>query len=324
MASGAWHSMSKLRHDHRVRLRRARQFHRGLCCATYGCAAGHHRRNRLRAGLRRVVDGLSISKIARSSYEQMVFQRGDHFIFRGVVVEVRLHAGRDDMKRGISYRRFMRAQIALCGVIALGFISSCQVVGIASAIGQNIEREKKIEVLAKYAGLDNKRVAILVKADMGTVYEHPTAVPNISFNLAQRLQENVPGIKMLDPRVCMNFQHQTPNWSAQPLGQVAEELDVDRLVILDLYEYRLNPPGNRYLWEGVAAGNIGVAERDGLDSDQTVDQWNVSAQFPLDMGVTREAMNMTMVQRGLLTTFVRNAAWVFYDHIEEKYPDVKK
>ena len=254
----------------------------------------------------------------------MVFQRGDHFIFRGVVVEVRLHAGRDYMKRGISYRRFMRAQIALCGVIALGFISSCQVVGIASAIGQNIEREKKIEVLAKYAGLDNKRVAILVKADMGTVYEHPTAVPNISFNLAQRLQENVPGIKMLDPRVCMNFQHQTPNWSAQPLGQVAEELDVDRLVILDLYEYRLNPPGNRYLWEGVAAGNIGVAERDGLDSDQTVDQWNVSAQFPLDAGVTREAMNMTMVQRGLLTTFVRNAAWVFYDHIEEKYPDVKK
>ncbi len=278
----------------------------------------------MRAGLRRVVDGLSISKIARSSYEQMVFQRGDHFIFRGVVVEVRLHAGRDYMKRGISYRRFMRAQIALCGVIALGFISSCQVVGIASAIGQNIEREKKIEVLAKYAGLDNKRVAILVKADMGTVYEHPTAVPNISFNLAQRLQENVPGIKMLDPRVCMNFQHQTPNWSAQPLGQVAEELDVDRIVILDLYEYRLNPSGNRYLWEGVAAGNIGVAERDGLDSDQTVDQWNVSAQFPLDAGVTREAMSMAVVQRGLLTTFVRNAAWVFYDHIEEKYPDVKK
>lgn len=61
-----------------------------------------------------------------------------------------------------------------------------------------------------------------------------------------------------------------------------------------------------------------------MDSDQTVDQWNVSAQFPLDAGVTREAMSMAVVQRGLLTTFVRNAAWVFYDHIEEKYPDVKK
>ena len=163
------------------------------------------------------------------------------------------------MKSVLSKRACIRAQIALCGVIALGFISSCQVFGIASAIGQNIERDKKIEVLAKYAGLDNKRVAILVKADMGTVYE-----------------------------------------------------------------YRLNPPGNRFLWDGVAAGNVGVAERDGLDADQTVDQWNVSAQFPLDAGVTRESMPITLVQKGLLSAFVRNAAWVFFDHIEDKYPDTKK
>ena len=62
MASGAWHSMSKLRHDHGVRLRRARQFHRGIDRATHGCAAGHRRRGRMRDCLGRVIDGLSISK----------------------------------------------------------------------------------------------------------------------------------------------------------------------------------------------------------------------------------------------------------------------
>ena len=245
-------------------------------------------------------------------------------VFGRLVVEISLHERGDPMRRVNRNRAVVLAQITLGAALAIGALASCQVFGIASAIGQNIEREKKIEVLAKYAGLDNKRVAILVKADMGTVYEHPTAVPNISFNLAQRLQENIPGIKVMDPRVSMNFQHQTPNWSAQPLGQVAEELDVDRLVIIDLYEYRLTPPGNRYLWEGVAAGNIGVAERDGIDPDQTVDQWNVSAQFPLDAGVTRESMPLSSVQTGLLATFIRNSAWVFYDHIEEKYPDTKK
>ena len=251
-------------------------------------------------------------------------ERGASLIFRGVVVEVRLHEWMDAMTLAHLQRGFKVACIALCCGMSCCLIMSCQVFGIAAAIGQNVEREKKVEVLAKYAGLDNKRVAILVKADMGTVYEHPTAVPNISFNLAQRLQQNVPGITMMDPRLCMNFQHQTPNWAAQPLGQVAEELDVDRLIIVDLYEYRLNPAGNRYLWDGVAAGNIGVAERDGIDPDQTVDQWNVSAQFPLDTGVTRESMNISMVQTGLLATFVRNSAWVFYDHIEDKYPDTKK
>lgn len=63
MARRAWNSMSQLRHDHRVRLRFARQFHRGVCRATHGSVAGHRRRDRVRDCYGRVVDGLSISKI---------------------------------------------------------------------------------------------------------------------------------------------------------------------------------------------------------------------------------------------------------------------
>ena len=112
-------------------------------------------------------------------------------------------------------------------------LAACQLPGIVGAIGHNIEREKKIEVLAKYTGLDNKRVAVMVKADMGVLYEHPTLMPNVSANLSQRLHENVSGIKVLDPRTVLNFQYQRPSWAAMPLGQVAEELDVDRIVVVD-------------------------------------------------------------------------------------------
>ena len=79
-------------------------------------------------------------------------------------------------------------------MLAVSMLVGCQMPALVSAVGQNIEREKKIEVLAKYAGLDNKRVAVMVKADMGTLYEHPSAIPNIALNLSQRLHENVPGI----------------------------------------------------------------------------------------------------------------------------------
>ena len=202
--------------------------------------------------------------------------------------------------------------------------AGCQVPALISAVGHNIEREKKIEVLARYAGLDNRSVAVLVKADMGTLYEHPTALPNIAVNLSQRLYENVPGIRVLDPRTVLNFQYQKPNWAAMPLGQIAEELDVDRVVVVDMYEYRLHPPGNRWMWEGVAAAHVGVAERDGIDPDEMVDQWNVAAKFPPQDAVAREQLNEMLVQNGLLSTFVRNAAWVFYDHIEDKYPDIRK
>jgi hypothetical protein len=39
---------------------------------------------------------------------------------------------------------------------------------------------------------------------------------------------------------------------------------------------------------------------------------------------SREQLNETLIQNGLLSTFVRNVAWVFYDHIEDKYPDIRK
>ena len=38
---------------------------------------------------------------------------------------------------------------------------------------------------------------------------------------------------------------------------------MERLVFIDLYEYRLNPTGNSYLWDGVAGGHIGVVEAGG-------------------------------------------------------------
>jgi len=215
----------------------------------------------------------------------------------------------------------MRCAAFIC---MMALLAGCQFPALISAVGQNIEREKKIEVLAKYAGLDNKRVAVLVKADMGTLYEHPTSMPNIAMNLSQRLHENVPGITVLDPRVVMNFTYQRPSWNSMPLAQVAEELDVDRLVIVDIYEFRLNPPGNRWMWEGVCAAHIGVAERDGIDPDQMVDEWNVMGKFPPQPEATREQLNQNMIQNGLLATFVRNSAWIFYDHIEDKYPDIRK
>jgi hypothetical protein len=215
----------------------------------------------------------------------------------------------------------MRGALAM---LVLAALAGCQLPGIVGAVGQNIEREKKVEVLAKYAGLDNKRVAVMVKADMGVLYEHPTVAPNISANLAQRLFENVPGIKVLDPRTVMTFQYQRPSWGAMPLGQVAEELDVDRVVVVDIYEYRLNPPGNRWMWEAVCGAHIGVAERDGIEPDEMVDQWNVTAKFPPQEGTARDQLSQTLVQNGLLATFVRNAAWTFYDHIEDKYPDIRK
>lgn len=218
--------------------------------------------------------------------------------------------------------RRLRSALA-CGIAVSACLagSGCQLPGLIGAIGQNIEREKKVEVLAKYTGLDNQSVAVLIHADMGMLYEYPMVKPNLASNVSARLQKDVPGCRLISPTQVMAWEYQTPAWAAMPMGHVCEALDVDRVVLVDVVEFRLNPPGNRWLWEGAAAANVTVFERDGVDPDAGADQYSVTAKFPKEDSVPRESLRQEQVEAGLVGTFARNIAWLFHDHTEDKYPD---
>ena len=97
---------------------------------------------------------------------------------------------------------------------------------MAGVIGQNIEREKKIEVLAEYDGLRDSTVAVVVLTDMMVMYEHPGVVANICVNLSDRIARNVQGVQVLDPRFVLDWQHQTAGWQSMAYGLICEELGV--------------------------------------------------------------------------------------------------
>ena len=219
-------------------------------------------------------------------------------------------------------RRLKRA-ITPCILLAIAivFLPGCFVAHIAGAIGQNIERYKKIEVLPEYYGLEEKTVAVVVQCDPSILYEHSTVYATIAMNVSRRLQKHVPGTKVLDYRMVMQWQYQTPTWSMLPYGDIAKELGVERVVFIEVYEFRLNPPGNRYLWDGACAASVGIIESDGWDSDSFAKSWDITAKFPDIAGVGRESASSSAIQMGVLSKFVDQSTWLFYRHIEDKYPD---
>jgi hypothetical protein len=199
--------------------------------------------------------------------------------------------------------------------------SGCAALNLAGAIGNEMERNKKIEVLAEYEGLENHTVAVLVHADASTLYEYPNVTLDAAGNIALRIQENVRGVSVLAPATVIQWQYQTPAWTTLPYGQIADELGVDRVVVVDIYEFRLNPPGNQYLWDGAAAANVGIIERDGLDPDAFAATFDVRTAFPNQLGLSRDNLSGQAVLTGLLTKFVQKSAWLFFTHLEDKYPD---
>jgi len=207
------------------------------------------------------------------------------------------------------------------GIPLLLALSGCNVFQLFGALAQAEEYQKLVDTPPKYTGLENHTVAVLVDADMTTLYEHPYLVPNIAGGISGRIAKNVPGAKVLSPEAIINWQYRTPRWSSLPYGELCEQLNVDRVVHITILEFRLNPPGNRWLWEGVCLGRVGVVERDGLDPDAFAQTFEMNAKFPTIEGVGRESASEANIQTGLLAEFIKKTTWLFHQHVEPKYPD---
>jgi len=213
----------------------------------------------------------------------------------------------------------LRVCAAACIAGAAFALGGC-IAGAVGAIGQQIERGKKLDVPAAYDGLEGKTSAVIVNADYATLVEHPAVVKNITANISARIAQYVKDATVLPPATVLGWQYRTPQWRAMPYGDIAKELGVERLVFIDLYEYRLNPTGNSYLWDGVAGGNIGIVEADSLAPDEFVFTTSIVSKFPDKEGVGRESARREDIELGLLTLFIQRTSWLFYRHIEDKYP----
>ena len=66
---------------------------------------------------------------------------------------------------------------------------------------------------------------------------------------------------------------------------------------------------------------VSVAERDGYDPDEFIDVWEVETRFPELEGLDRDSASEEEIKTGLLAEFTKQTAWIFYMHLEPKYPD---
>ncbi len=196
----------------------------------------------------------------------------------------------------------------------------CMVPAVVGGIGSVIEKSKKLDVPAQYDGLEGKTVAVLASADHSVLMEHAAVAGNIAANIALRIAQNVNQASVLGPGEVEEWKYRTPRWQTLAPGEIAKELGVERLVVIDLYEYRLNPLGNSYIWDGMAGANIHVAEADSLSPDEYVFTTTIAVKFPDLEGLGRNQATATQVNTGLALKFVQHSSWLFYRHIEDKYP----
>lgn len=197
----------------------------------------------------------------------------------------------------------------------------CGAFYLAGGMAQSFEYQKRIEVLARYDGLEHKSVAVIVDADLGTLHQYQLLPEVISSGVGGLIAREVSGVRVLTAGAVREWQFTTPRWNAMPYSDMLKSLQVERIILIDIHTFRLTPPGNRWIWEGECTATIGIIEDDGHNPDEFSDAYHVTARFPTIKQLDRDSASSEVIETGLVTEFMKQTAWLFYPHLEPKYPD---
>jgi len=205
-------------------------------------------------------------------------------------------------------------------ISAAALLSGCAVAALVGGMAESYRESSTRTVEAQYLGLDGKSYAVIVNADRAIQAEHPELIAAMTDRINRRLHENTRATGFIPTSTLLAYLLNRPQWTALPLIELAEDLGVDRLVYVELYDYRLHEVGNSYLWDGLASGTVAVIETELGTSDFAFER-QVQVAFPDGSGYGPMDIPRQVVASALLARFVDRASWLFYDHQEPYYPD---
>lgn len=219
-----------------------------------------------------------------------------------------------------------RAAPLFAGLLIAGTLTAagCNIFGFMGALEESRRRNSTHEIAAEYHGLQGKKYAVLVIADRYIQGEFPDIVPYLTNKITAQLsdpkaQTNVAAAGVIPANTLLAYLYEHPRWTAEPRGELAKELGVDRLIVVELLEYRLNDPGNSYLWDGEATGTLGVCETDGPAPDEFAFEKPIKVTYPDKEGYGPNEIPRNAVATELARRFVDRSAWLFYAHQEPYY-----
>lgn len=219
-------------------------------------------------------------------------------------------------------RRLRRAGRFVVGALMLGVCASlagCPVIGyVASAV---TPEKQKVHVNAQYLGLANKTVAVIVAMPEQAKARYPDAPSLLARSISRGIKESIPGAEVVNPDQLVNWLQENPYWATLSYRELIKQINVDRIVLIDIGEYGMYEPGNMHVMQGVIVANVGVVE-DREDQPQDLGEsmaflLPIDVRYPDNQIIGEVNSDEQTMEFATVSKFARTVTWLFYDHVEE-------
>lgn len=203
----------------------------------------------------------------------------------------------------------------------MSILTGCALSTLAGGMAESYKRTSTRTIPSEYDGLKDKSFVVIVAADRLIQSSRPQEVARLTTLITQQLIENAGAAGVVPTSFVLQYQYNHPRWVTQTYEELATHFGAERLVYVDLNEFRLNEPGNSYLWDGLATAMIGVVEADGPLPEEFAYSKRIAVTFPDAEGYGPTDYSEAMVIAVLEKRFVDRATWLFYEHEEPYYPE---
>ena len=208
--------------------------------------------------------------------------------------------------------------------LAVAMAGGCNIVGIFGGMVESYKKDSTHEIEAKFTGLRGKTVAVVVAADPAIASKFPDLIAAVTARVTERLadvQNDTDVVGVANPIEVLEYTYNHPGWAAKSRVELGKDLGgVQAIVMIEIDDYHLHDPGNAYLWNGVAQGNVGVFDLTSSTPSEYAHRTNISVKFPDKSGQGPETFSATIVDSQLAKRFIDRASWIFYNHQEPYYP----
>ncbi|MEM1213992.1 MAG: hypothetical protein AAGI68_17035 [Planctomycetota bacterium] len=173
-----------------------------------------------------------------------------------------------------------------------------------------------VTVPPRYTDLAGKSVAVMVAADPTIDQRHPKARENIMGAVSRSIVSQVEGARVVNPRDLVQYQDDNPTWTTVTPSILISALNVDRLILIDLAEYRTTEPGDRTTKRGVINGAVSVYEAEAADPDEMAVSVPVAVQYPrlAQTKIGRFNASDSSIELATVKEFTLRAGGVFFEH----------
>ncbi len=121
-------------------------------------------------------------------------------------------------------------------------------------------------IAAEFPYLSDKRICILVHADMETLFEYPKVQWEVASHVGVVLEANVKSASVVDPEQVFDYQNRTPDWERIDPAAIGKQFQADRVLEIILTQYTTREPASEHLYRGHITADVRIYNTEYPDS----------------------------------------------------------